>query len=254
MQQWLNCGFLCVRSIRYEKTVKDAVCLIECIDQGQVKVRGTGFHYDSGWVMTVAHNVQEDDKDDGTCHTYISEGKFRVLFYVDGKEYEFPQRKRMAFFHHLNTEEDVDIKKKYIWMVKLGIQYEYGRNPEDYSDWENDEKKMLDAMLPSNFGLAELPQMFPSNSVLAMLAQMFPSKFGLAQVAAADPKKGDGVYVVYYDDDNKSKLVKEVKIEAITQGKQAKTTNSKRSKPSDKRTFLLIDYLALLKLLPENGL
>lgn len=228
MQQWLNCGFLCVRSIRLEKTLKDAVCLIECIDQGQVKSRGTGFHYGSGWVMTVAHNVQEDDKDDETCHTYISEGKFRVLFYVDGKEYEFPQRKRIAFFQHLNTEEDVDIKNKYIGMVKLGIQYEYGRNPEDYSDWENDEKKMLDAMLPSNFGLA--------------------------QVAAADPKKGDGVYVVYYDDDNKSKLVKEVKIEAITQGKQAKTTNSKRSKPSDKRTFLLIDYLALLKLLPENGL
>lgn len=227
MRQWLNCSFLCVRSIRLEKTVKDAVCLIECMDQGRVTSRGTGFHYGSGWVMTVAHNVQ-DDKDDKTCHSYISEGKFRVLFHVNGKEYKFPHRKRIAFFHHLHTGEDADFKNKDIGMVKLGIQYQYGRNPEDYSDWEKHEKNMLD--------------------------EIFPSNVGLAQVAAADPKEEDGVYVVYYRDDNKSKLGKIVKIKAITQGKQAKTTTSKIIKPGDKRTFLLIDYLALLKLLPENGL
>ena len=134
----------------------------------------------------------------------------------------------MAFVHHLNPGEATDFENKDIGMVKLGIQYEYGRNQDDYSDWEKEEKKMLDEMLPSNFGLA--------------------------QVAAAEPKVEDSVYVVYYGDDNENKLVKEVKITDIAEGKQAKTTTFKRSKPGDKRTFLLMDYLALLKILSENGL
>ena len=228
MQQWLNCSFLCVRSFRMEK-IKDAVCLIECMDQEKkVKFTGTGFHYGSGWVMTAAHNFQDDENDDKSSHSYLSEGKFRVLIHVKGKEYEFPQRKRMAFVHHLNPGEATDFENKDIGMVKLGIQYEYGRNQDDYSDWEKEEKKMLDEMLPSNFGLA--------------------------QVAAAEPKVEDSVYVVYYGDDNENKLVKEVKITDIAEGKQAKTTTFKRSKPGDKRTFLLMNYLALLKILPENGL
>ena len=134
----------------------------------------------------------------------------------------------MAFVHHLNPGEATDFENKDIEMVKLGIQYEYGRNQDDYIDWEKEEKKMLDEMLPSNFGLA--------------------------QVAAAEPKVEASVYVVYYGDDNESKLVKEVKITDIAEGKQAKTTTFKRSKLGDKRTFLLMDYLALLKILSENGL
>ena len=230
MQQWLNCSFLCVRSFR----LKDADCLIECLNEKkEVKFRGTGFYYGDGWVMIVADNVQDDDKDDETFHSYLSERKFLVLFYVKGKkqlkkEYTFSQRKRMVFVHHLNSVDDTDFKNKDIWMVKLGNQYECSRNQDDINDWEKEEKKKLN--------------------------EIFPGNFGLAQMAAADPKEEDDVYVVYNADDKKSKLVKEMKIRAITKGKQAKTTPSKRSKPGEKRTILLIDYLALLKILPENGI
>ena len=229
MQQWLNCSFLCVRSFRMEK-IKDAVCLIECMNQEeQVVSRGTGFHYGCGWVMTAAHNFQKDQEVDKKSHSYLSEENFRVLFHVNGKEYKFySQCTRIAFVHHLNPGEDTDFANKDIGMVKLGRQYEYGRNHDHYSSWEEEEEKMLEEMLPS--------------------------KFGLAQVAAADPKVADSVDVVYYGDDNESKVVREVKITHISEGKQAKTTTFKRSKPGDKRTFLLIDYLALLKILPENGL
>lgn len=102
VQQWINCSFLCVRFCRLEE-LKDAVCLIECIDQAGDKFRGTGFHYGDGWVMTVAHNFQDDNKDNETSHSYLSEGNFRVLFHVEGKKYEFLEHKRTAFVHHLKT-------------------------------------------------------------------------------------------------------------------------------------------------------
>ena len=220
MQQWLNCSFLCVRSFR----LKDADCLIECLDEkDEVKFRGTGFYYGDGWVMIVADNVQDDDKDDETFRSYLSEGKFRVLFYVKDKKqqkepYTFCQRKRMAFVHHLNPADDNDFKNKDIWMVRLGVQYERRGDQDDFNDWEKQEKEKLN--------------------------EIFPGHFGFAQMAAADPKEEDDVYVVDNADDKKTKLVKEMKIRAITKGKQAKTTTSKRSKPGDKRTILLIDYLA----------
>ena len=177
--------------------IKDAVCLIECVDQeGKPKSTGTGFHYGSGWVMTVGHNFQDDKKkDDKTSHSYLSEGKFRVLFYVGGKEYKFPERKRMAFAHHLNLGEYTDVKNKDIAMVKLGIQYEFGRDEKEYTLWEKEEQQMLQ--------------------------QMYPRNFGLVQADAADPEKNDSVCVVYYGDGvgNKSTLVKETKIKAITKGK-----------------------------------
>lgn len=195
-QQWLNYSFLCVRSLRMEK-IKDAVCLVEYINQeGRVIPIGTGFLYGSGWVMTVAHNFQDDQKDDKTCHSYLSEGKFRVSFHVNGEKYEFySQFKRIAFVHHLNPGEATDFENKDIGMVKLGRQYEYGRNQDDYSDWEKEEENMLEEMGLSNFGLA--------------------------QVAAADCKVGDSVYVVYYEDDNETKLVEDVNITGISEGKQA---------------------------------
>ena len=44
--------------------------------------------------MTAAHNFQDDNKDNETSHSYLSEGKFRVLFHVGEKKYEFDQHKR----------------------------------------------------------------------------------------------------------------------------------------------------------------
>ncbi|KAJ7389953.1 hypothetical protein OS493_028003 [Desmophyllum pertusum] len=62
------------------------------------------------------------------------------------QKYVFPERQRMAFIHHLESGDDTDYKNKDIAMVKLGHQWEYGRDRADYTDWEKEEQKMLEAI------------------------------------------------------------------------------------------------------------
>lgn len=121
------------------------VCLIRA---GGYK--GTGFHYGSGWVMTVAHNFQNDAKDTESIHSLLSKASF--TFNVNGKPFVFKENKRMAFIHHLKPGEFVDPDNKDIAMVKLGIQWEYGRSNNE--DWEKEEQEQLNEMkLPA---LAEI--------------------------------------------------------------------------------------------------
>ena len=179
--------------------IKDAVCLIECMDQEEQEVEftGTGFHYGNGWVMTAAHNFQDDENDDNTSHSYLSEGKFRVLFHVGGKEYVFPQRKRTAFVHHLNPGVWADEKNKDIAMVKLGIQYD-----PSVEDWEEEEAKTLTEMKP----------------------------FAFSQTDPPIPNVGDHVYAIYNGDDG-SKVEKMIKIKRISEGGKQTETNTKRWGP-----------------------
>ena len=60
--------------------------------------QGTGFFF-GGWVMSVAHNFQNDDTDSAQLHSLLSETRFR--FTVNGTLYEFPPRSRMAIIYHL---------------------------------------------------------------------------------------------------------------------------------------------------------
>lgn len=183
VQQWINCSFLCVRFCRLDG-IQDAVCLIKCIVQEGKKPKGTGFHYGDGWVMTVAHNFQDDTKDNETSHSFLSEGKFRVLFHVGGKKYEFDQHNRTAFVHHLTPGKKTDFKNMDIGMVKLGVQYD---RSEKLSDWEVTEEEQIKAIKHLAF------------------AQTDPPVHGA----------GDDVYVIYYGDAGTT--VEKVKIKRISE-------------------------------------
>ena len=164
--------------------------------EGKLKWSGTGFYYGKGWIMTAAHNLRGPSKDNETSHSCLSEGKFRVLFDIGGKyPYEFADGRRMAFFHHLQPlGKSADLKNKDIGMVRLGRQWEWGREEHDYSQWEKDENKKLEEME----------------------SHVFP----LVQIDAPHAKAGDDAYAVYYVG-GKKEVVK-VTIRGISEGKQVK--------------------------------
>ena len=126
---------------------KNATCLIET----SIK-QGTGFFFGGGWVMSVAHNFQNDNTDSAQLHNLLSQARFR--FTVRGQSFDFPPHdqppqspiRRMAFIHHLQPGENVDPNNMDIAMVKLGKQYEYGRSIDDYEEWEKVEQGQLDEM------------------------------------------------------------------------------------------------------------
>ncbi|KAJ7389957.1 hypothetical protein OS493_028007 [Desmophyllum pertusum] len=145
--------------------VERAACLIvgktKNGEGNLVSYKGTGFHYGNGWIMTVAHNFQDENEMNETIHSIFSNGKFRVEFDIEGQKYVFPaeERKRMAFIHHLEPGEDTDFKNKDIAMVKLGHQWGHGGR--DYPPWEEEERKMLDEMGARWFALCEMGPLTP---------------------------------------------------------------------------------------------
>ena len=127
--------------------------------------RGTGFFFGRGWVMSVAHNFQNDDADPEQLHTLLSQARFR--FTVNGVTVEFPGRSRMAFIHHLQPGENVDRRNMDIAMVKLGKQYEYGSR--EFQPWELAEEEKLQAMqLQSVFATLHRQQAAPDDTVHAI--------------------------------------------------------------------------------------
>ena len=115
---------------------ENATCLIKT----PIK-QGTGFFYGGGWVMSVAHNFQ-NNTDSEQQHSLLYQAHFK--FTVDGEEFDFPPQKRVAFIHHLQPEDGVDPTNMSIAMVKLGKQYEYNRR--EYQDWEIAEETQLQRM------------------------------------------------------------------------------------------------------------
>ncbi|KAJ7390015.1 hypothetical protein OS493_027539 [Desmophyllum pertusum] len=140
--------------------------------------------------MTVAHNFQDENEMNETIHSIFSNGKFRVEFDIEGQKYVFPaeERKRMAFIHHLESGKDADRKNKDIAMVKLGHQWEYGRN--DYTAWEREEQEKLGAM--------------------------GAHRFALAKIDVPTPKTDETVYAVHFGGANDDKKSEESKILRIT--------------------------------------
>ena len=125
---------------------KKATCLIQTYDsKGNVYI-GTGFLYGKGgWVMSVAHNFQNDDTDPEQLHSLLSEARF--IFTVRGHRgqwIDFPRRRRTAFIHHLQPGNSVDLNNMDIGMVKLGKQYKHGRK--EFRDWEIAEEEQLKEM------------------------------------------------------------------------------------------------------------
>lgn len=176
------------------ENVKKAVCLIQSTAEGnRVLYKGTGFHFGRGWIMTVAHNFQDDQERKKKDHNIMSEGKFKVTW--NGCEFE--EHKRMAFIHQLKPGENTDFKNKDIAMFKLGTQYEYGGRNNDRSDcnWEKREDEKLEKMNASSCAIADV-QFDPPN-----------------------PQVGDDVYAFHYGGDgNKLQEEQPITITEITQG------------------------------------
>ena len=122
----------------------EGVCLIRTRDSKGDTYKGTGFHYGNGWVMTAAHNFQDIGPDGEKNHSLINQSEFS--FFVGGQPRTFGRHVRMAFIHHLEPGENAHSEDKDIAMVKLGLQYEYGRNPCDYTEWEEEERQNLDGL------------------------------------------------------------------------------------------------------------
>ena len=134
-----------------------------------LQTKGTGFQFGNGWIMTAAHNFQKDDRDDYKTHSLINQAEFS--FFVGEQTFTFSGRERTAFIHHLKPGEYTDYKNKDIAMVKLGYQYEYGRNHEsDYEAWEIVERKRLEEMEAYRweFVKLELPDVQVNQSVQAV--------------------------------------------------------------------------------------
>lgn len=134
-----------------------------------LQTKGTGFLFGNGWIMTAAHNFQKDDRDDDKTHSLIDQAEFS--FFVGEQTFKFSGRERMAFIHHLEPGEYTDYRNKDIAMVKLGHQYEYGRNHEsDFEEWEIVERKRLEKMEAYRweFVKLELPGVQVNQSVQAV--------------------------------------------------------------------------------------
>ena len=139
------------------RNVGIGTCKIDIIDTDTnlPEFTATGFHFGSGWVMTVAHNF-EGDQHNGTFHDLLTRAKFTFIN-KKGEKIIFEQgHSRMAFIHHREEGDDIDDQNMDIAMVKLGVQYEYGRKEDDIGDWEKAERLKLETLeLPC---LARIPQ------------------------------------------------------------------------------------------------
>ena len=163
--------------VRYE----NATCLIKTpISQG------TGFFFGRGWVISVAHNFQNDDADPEQLHSLLPQTSFR--FTVNGVTVEFPGRSRMAFIHHLQPGENVDPHNMDIAMVKLGKQYEYGRT--EFQPWELAEEAILQAMqLQSVFATLHRQQAAPDDTVHAIYYAGGEQNFARLTVAGVEENR-----------------------------------------------------------------
>ena len=121
--------------------------------------------FGSGWIMTAAHNFQDEDRDDETTHSLINQSEFS--FFVGGETRTFGRHERTAFIHHLQPGEGAHPEDKDIAMVKLGLQHEYRRSPSEYEEiWEKQEKQMLNGL--EIFAKLEFPDVQVGQSVQAV--------------------------------------------------------------------------------------
>ena len=125
------------------KKCEQATCSIQSADLEDNVYTGTGFLYGNGWVISVAHNFQNDNTDREQQHSLLSRAHF--TFTVNGQRFDFPRppRNRMALINHLRPGNNIDPNNMDIAMVKLGIQYEYMRSKNDYEPWEKTEQQNL---------------------------------------------------------------------------------------------------------------
>ena len=112
------------------------VCRIEVVQPNGLGYVGTGFHFGDGWILTAAHVLRNRD----------NVNKARFVFLPTGTEpVSFEARPRRAIIHRLlPVGRRPDYHNRDIALVKLGIQYTYGRKKDELEEWEIDEQQLLE--------------------------------------------------------------------------------------------------------------
>lgn len=118
------------------------VCRIEVTHTDGLGYVGTGFHFGDGWIVTAAHVLRNRDK--------VNKAIF--VFFPPKGEISFDARPRRAIIHRLlPVGRRPDYHNRDIALVKLGIQYRYGRKKNDIEEWEIDEQQLLEQFSLFNF-------------------------------------------------------------------------------------------------------
>lgn len=111
------------------------VCRIEVLQSDGLGYVGSGFHFGDGWIATAAHVLRNRDK----------VNKARFVFFPPNNEISFDARPRRGIIHRLlPVGRRLDYHNRDIALVKLGIQYSYGRKKDDLEEWEIDEQQLLE--------------------------------------------------------------------------------------------------------------
>lgn len=112
------------------------VCRIEVLQPKSLSYIGSGFHFGDGWILTTAHVLRNRDK--------VNNARF-VFFPAPDHEISFEARPRRAIIHRLlPVGRRPDYHSRDMVLVKLGIQYTYGRKKNDLQEWEIDEQQLLE--------------------------------------------------------------------------------------------------------------
>ncbi|XP_068759464.1 uncharacterized protein [Montipora capricornis] len=111
------------------------VCRIEVFQTNGVSHIGSGFYFGDGWILTSAHVLRNRD----------NVNRARFIFFSLDHEISFEARQRRAIIHRiLPVGKRPDYHNRDITLVKLGVQYTYGRKKVDLEEWEIDEQQLLD--------------------------------------------------------------------------------------------------------------
>lgn len=111
------------------------VCRIEVSQPNGPGYIGSGFYFGNGWVLTAAHVLRNREN--------VNNARF--VFFSPNHEIAFELRPRRAIIHRLlPVGRRPDYHNRDITLVKLGIQYTYGRKKNDLEEWEIDEQQLLE--------------------------------------------------------------------------------------------------------------
>ena len=117
------------------KQFGSGVCRIEVVQENGLSYNGTGFYFGDGWILTTAHVLRNRDK--------VNMARF--VFFPAEIEISFEARPRRAIIHRLlPAGRRPDYHNRDIALVKLGIQFTYGRKRDDLEEWEIDEQQLLE--------------------------------------------------------------------------------------------------------------
>ena len=147
------------------KQFGSGVCRIEVVQENGLSYDGTGFYFGDGWILTAAHVLRNRDK--------VNMARF--VFFPPEMEISFEARPRRAIVHRLlPAGRRPDYHNRDIALVKLGIQFTYGRKRDDLEEWEIDEQQLLEQFNFFDFSSLVKNTFTPSGDVQFSLRRTDP--------------------------------------------------------------------------------